>query len=248
MRRRKRRYLWLPAQGIAGAAAENPTLNGLYGGDFFDINIPNDGTVVTVTRDITFDQPPEETNTGAINVNTPMAVFLRSAYMLRRVVGHLFASIFNIDPGADDINACIATYGMLVARADEADPTRPVLAATNGERTVNYSPQHVDNLVEPYIFQRTWVLGNAQRRTAAPGVNGVQFPSTNAQYGSAREGTHLDAKTMRRVDGDNRLWHVVSVRTYPVGTVSTTSTTRFSLTTQLRLLGRATPLRRQGSF
>jgi len=140
---------------------------------------------------------------------------------------------------------------MFVARADEATEIaavpQPIGATTQAQINENYSPQNVDNVREPWIFHRNWVLGAASRAAAAPGDGIAHFPTNNSGYGSAYEGTFVDQKTIRKIEGDNRLWHVLSARTMPQNALHD-GTNLIIMTSMLRLLGRPARTRQKGAF
>lgn len=46
------------------------------------------------------------------------------------------------------------------------------------------------------------------------------FPPTTAHYGSIMDGPHIDAKSVRRVGNDERLWFAVSAVNFPLVTQS----------------------------
>jgi len=174
--------------------------------DELTVTVPQSGLVTAAIVDVTFDSPMD-TSVGTATVQTPMSDFLRSSYMLRRICGSIFVSLTNTAGiGADDASAVAVTYALFVARSDETnDNAIPIGAGNQAEINQNYGPQQADNVREPYIFQRSWILGNQSLFAARPTVGAVRFPFNNAGYGSAYEGTFVDQKTLRRVDGDNRL-------------------------------------------
>lgn len=217
--------------------------------DEFNVNVNQNGTVTSSILDVTFDFP-RDTALASTAVDSPMAEFLRGAYMLRRVVGSVFVSLsLPLGIGADDLTGAAVTYGLFVARADEVnDNAIPIGAGNQAEINQNYNPQNNENVREPYIFQRSWILGT-NNVASRPGEGAIRFPMNNAGYGSAMEGTHVDQRTLRRIEGDNRLWHIVSVRNYPLREVHTTGNPFVRVNTALRFLGRpASMARAKGSF
>jgi len=247
-RRRRRRFLWLPTLGISGSGT-NPEQNQVSY-DSFTVTVPVDGQVNSIIKDVLPDHPADITTGPGSPVTANMADFLRTGYMLRRIVGNVFSHLTITASGTLPLNAVIVTYAMWVARIDEleAGGLLPIGAQTGGAAIENYDPQFIDNVREPYIFVKNWVFGNILRR--ASGLGEATFPMNNGEYGSAMEGTFMDQKTLRRVDGDNRLWHSVSVRRYPIGDFTAGDFTALvNLTSCLRYLGRpATMARTKGSF
>jgi len=243
-RRRRRRFYWLPNLGIQGATGGGLVAQTeIMSHDFLTALVQTNGGVTTAITDVTFDDP-RGANLADTAVTTPMAEFLRSGYMLRRVVGNLFVHPI-VTSSPEGYSAAIVTFAMFVARADEAtDNIAPIGSLTGPEQTQNYDPTHNDNVREPYLFRRTWILGTPFT-TTGDGTN--KFPTTNAGYGSAYEGTFVDQKTLRRVDGDNRLWAVLSARNYPVGAAHT-STVSIRAHFDFRYLGRPISTAKRGAF
>jgi len=241
-RRRRRRWYWLPNRGIAGASgAVDQTEK--TSADFLVVNLNTNGTVATAIDSVTFDNPQDTSLAGA-GADQPMADFLRNAYMLRRIVGNVFVHPI-VASAAEGYAGVFCTFGMLVARADEiADGAIPIGTFTQAEINQNYGPQHTDNVREPYIFRRSWILSTPRQDA---NVGPEHFPATNAGYGSAYEGTFVDQKTLRRIDGDNRLWAVFSARTYPVGSAHS-ATVSYTAFFDFRYLARPTSTAKSGAF
>lgn len=218
--------------------------------DEFTVTVPQSGLANSAIRDVTFDFPRDEA-LASIGVDQPMADFLRSSYMLRRICGNVFVSVSNVTGvGGDDLSAVAVSYAMFVARADEVNNHAiPIGAGNAQEIQQNYNPQSALTVREPYIFVKNWILGNSSLFAARPTSGPVRFPQTNATYGSAMEGTFIDQKTLRRISDDNRLWHIVSVRGYPLREVHTTGNLVVTVNPALRYLGRpASGTRARGSF
>jgi len=248
-RRRRRKFSWLPTQGLLGAAGGVAQVEHVSW-DGFIVPASPAGTTFVDIRDVTFDVPADLA-IPSTSTQTPMADFLRSGYMLRRVCGNVFVDLSNESAvGGDDLSAVAVTYAMFVARADEnVDNTLPIGAGTLAEAIQNYGPQNGDNVREPFIFVKNWILGNNSLFAARPTSGAVRYPQTNAGYPGGMEGTFLDQKTLRRIDGDNRLWHCVQTRGFPLGQIHTTGNINISVSTQLRFLGRPVAMSRtKGSF
>jgi len=240
-RRRRRRFFWLPNLGIAGSTsglAQDEKMSW----DFLTVTIPGNGTVNTSITDVTFDDP-SDTSAAGTTANRPMADFLRSGYMLRRVVGHLFV---NFEPitAVELIQAVACTFGLFVARADETNDNQiPIGAGNQSEINQNYGPQNNDNVREPYLFRRSWIIGNPLATAVGPS----RYPPTSADYPSGLDGSFVDQKTLRRVDGDNRLWAVFSARTFPIG-LAHSGNAQMRATFDFRYLGRPISYSKKGSF
>jgi len=246
-RRRRTKYQWLPLQGRNGPTGlgdENDTY-----WDEFIVSVPTNGGVNSTIIDVTFDTPQD---VRTVATTDPMDNFIRTGYILRRVVGNVYVhSIISNNGSVNPISGCAVTYGMFVARADEESEAggapQPIGATTQAQINANYCPQGVDNVREPWLFHRNWVLGAAARAGAAPGDGLAHFPTNNGAYGSAYDATFVDQKTIRKIEGDNRLWHIVSVRNLPINALHD-GANQITVTVMLRLLGRPARTRQRGAF
>lgn len=230
--RRRTRGTWFPTIGtpIDTEFFPDETLSGRA----FQITIatPNITTAIT---EVTFDAP-QDGDSAASSIET-LTEIIGSEYILQRIVGKCFISrLSTISAGGRDENpAVLVGAGFFVARAnDEAvggGTATPIGSATQAERRDNYSPIENDVIREPWIWRRTWILGNAARGNVSnPALGGTagtapatiaevgNYPATTATYGSVLDGPHIDSKVKRRVSQENRLWFVVSATTWPVNT------------------------------
>lgn len=256
MRRTKRRarYTWLPTLGTAGPAETDDNSSGRA----FTLTIPQDTSSNVIISAITFDEPLEgdDAVTG-----TPLGTILGNEYFLKRIVGKLFLAVSgqrqtNNDPST--VISALVGAGFFVARANDTSQGAgsPIGSATLSERQENYSPLSEDAIREPWIWRRTWILGNpnfADRERAVAAANqsslGLPFskaPSTNMEYGSVLDGPHIDAKTARRIKQDERLWFVIAGRSTPGLTAPVTDSLDVQGYLDFRLLG-ALRKARQGS-
>lgn len=128
-----------------------------------------------------------------------------SAYRLRRIVGKVFAGMEqNIPPqGSTYPMACLLTVAYEIIRVDEAAGA-PLRAADA------YSPQDLDNIQDPFIWRRSWVLTNDFGGNAQAQPFWQWAPRGTPDYGSAWDGPHIDARTARRVSDEERLIALVS--------------------------------------
>lgn len=126
----------------------------------------------------------------------------QSAYRLRRIVGKIHVGITQ---GAFEglTTEVIVTAGLIVLRVHQVAAESVPLNATTEE----YSTQMLQNWADPWIWRRTWVLGNIPQEAA----NAFPFyPETNATAGSALDGPHVDAKTARIIGPEERLFLVIT--------------------------------------
>lgn len=217
-RARKRRFrgVWFPNLGTAGPGAD---IDDDDVGLFIQFTLPTvaQGATFpsqTFVTPLTFDLIDEE---QAVEGADYLSDLIGSEYVLRRIVGDCFVSrdiTFNSGASAA---AVLVRAGFFVAR--QADSTQgenlPIGANTDAELRENYSPSNVATIREPWIWRKTWILGNNGRTPAGgdPVIDGLnRHPATNTQYNGAMSNSRIDAKTLRRVGQDDRLWFAITAR------------------------------------
>lgn len=214
-RRKKSRGTWLPNLGTAGSAAN---LDDDDLGLWFQFVLPavvGGGAFATQTLvlPLTFDSIRED---DADELDTNLADIIGSEYILRRIVGNLF---FDRDTATDSTTGNTGGYsavkisaGFFVARQADSSQNRdlPIGAQTADEIRENYSPSQNAVVREPWIWRRTWLLGRpeADGSNSSPGG----FPSSNVYYNGGTSNQYVDAKTIRRVGQDDRLFFVAAAR------------------------------------
>lgn len=127
-----------------------------------------------------------------------MADFVGSAYTLQRIVGKAFVGRLSSDT-LDLEGPCMTGLGFFVARADATNPNLPAGALES------FDPLLSNNMMEPWIWRRTWILGHAVD------LSGVVYPSSSCWYGSVLDGPHIDSTVKRRINDDDRLWMVMAM-------------------------------------
>jgi len=223
-RRRRTRGAWFPTigteVGVPGIGSVNAS------GRAFALTLASN-TISTAVTPLTFDVPFEGDFISP-GVDS-LADVLGSGYLLRRVVGKVFAArVSALDPTteSDDNPAVLFCAGLLVARANDASSgggqDTPIGSATATELNDNYSPLEVDTIREPWIWRRTWILGRSgsafspsETLQQINNATNAAFPASTALYGSVADGPHMDSKIKRLVTGDNRLWLAVSATPFP---------------------------------
>lgn len=195
-RRRKPTVAWLPLLG-----------QGANSGDSFitsSIGV-NTSTIATTIHSLLPDYPAESVQNVQVE---SLADYQASGYRLHRVVGKFFACMDqrqSVDQTIYPAWALLAA-GLMVLRVDATNGA-PLQAAT----PLNYSPLNRDNTRDPWIWRRSWLLSDSFANIGANIDIGTQeFPRTNAEYGSAWDGPHIDQKTNRRVSAEERLFLIVS--------------------------------------
>lgn len=141
----------------------------------------------------------EATFTGAPNPTGLLATALVNGFTAKRVVGSIFCAI----GGSGTVGGVVAAAGLTVIRGDSSSNTAGLPAGDD-----SYNPLKEAGAQRRWLWRRVWMLGNFQDGTASHGT--FNFPTTNAGYGSVREGTHIDWKGGARVGYGERLAWVFS--------------------------------------
>lgn len=220
MRRRKTRYQWLFNTGSTGPTAD--IADTTSGRELNVAVVAGGGASSIAVTDLLNDTNSDDETTRAL----PMGVYQNNEYFIKRIVGKFFCSIV---PQANDSNSALVGLGLFIARAGDEDgganaSFRPIGVSaaattfgTDPQAVLNYSPLSEESIREPWIWRRTWVIGNP---TGTQFAAARQFPSSTAGYGSVADGGHIDAKTARRVKDGERLFAALAVRAFPVNSTA----------------------------
>lgn len=200
--RRKSRVTWLPSINTNVVSAAGTQSHFYFdNGTISNLNYERSSQMYTLIPDY----PASAIRASAPNIPS-LGDWEGSAYLLRRIVGKAVISVNNTpppDPQAQTYPALAAiTLCFMICRVDEA--TGAPLRAADG-----YSPQALNNVQDPFIWRRTWVLQNDFASSAAL-AGRYQYPRCNADYGSIQDGPHIDAKTRRRVADEERVIAILS--------------------------------------
>lgn len=229
-RKRKPTVAWLPLLGQGQGSNRSYIADGLA--------IAFNGDIVTAVHSLVPDYPAESVQNVQVE---SLADYQESGYRLRRVVGKIYVAANQyVGDGQNTYptNALVGA-GLIVLRVD-ATTGAPLRAATPSY----YSPLDRDNTRDPWIWRRTWLVSNSFAVPPGVSVSGnLEFPRTNAEYGSAWDGPHIDQKTARKVSAEERLFLVISTQWPQFGTPGTqdggvvyTYEARY-LTSPLRVMG-----------
>lgn len=208
MRKRKAKVTWLPVDinnrlGTAPVAVTNPEIGSSH---FIQaLTGPPLGDPATTSElPIVFDQSGSGLVFGAgLLENQSLADITQSGYRLRRIVGKLFfgcgQSAVRI---AGDVTTVIVTAGIIVRRVDANGVS--LATAGGGGLQLQSNTATLDNIMDPWIWRRSWMLSNLLDPV---NNDGLIFPTTsNISYGSALDGAHIDQKTARIVGPEERLF------------------------------------------
>jgi len=148
----------------------------------------------------------EPANVDNLQTSTPgifpglLGLTVTNSYLIKRIIGSLFVGATR-DTTALGVTGVLAFAGIFVERVSKDGQILNAPA---------WDGLNDDSAQKSWMWRRTWQLGSWNR---APG-QWFDFPSSNASYGSMREGTHVDVKSKRRVGYEERLWLGVGARVF----------------------------------
>jgi len=201
----------------------------------FLTDVQQDGSTITVAFPLTFDFPFDPSSVTPQTAS--LADFVGSAYILQRIVGKVTVGWSPpLDPEDVMPDNIICAAGFFVAKADDTNPNIPAMSVAQ------YDVLSENNMMEPWIWRRTWTLGNPTN------LRGVSWPSGNMWGGSVMDGPHLDAKIRRRVQDDDRLWFAVSAASLTALTDPSLNPGVLLWTLDYRLLGTLRKNKNQSAF
>lgn len=209
-RRRKPAVAWLPLIGQGDQSGFSYIAS--------TIGVATGGALSTTIHSLVTDVPAEAAQTVQVQ---SLADYQESGYRLRRIVGKLYCS-YEQSVGTEGVTiypeACLVGAGLIILRVDPTNGA-PLMAATPSY----YSPLALNNTRDPWIWRRTWLLSNDFADEGVVRSAMEEFPRTNAEYGSAYDGPHIDQKTARRVSTEERLFLIVSTSAPQNGLVDNTA-------------------------
>lgn len=253
-RRRRTRHTWLPT--IGDLFDDENVVTATQVGTF---QVPATGLIATEIIPLTADTPAEPVD--ATVTGHTMADIVGSEYILRRIVGkiHIFPQ-WAFATAFTHVSGMRVAAGFFVARAEDTnvDAALPVGAGNNDPTAINrsYSPLALSTMREPWIWRRKWIFGNyleeariknlAAQNSATQIIGYEAAVPNNTWAGSVLDGPHIDAKTVRRVGQDDRLWFAISAQAVDQPPASTNIPLTYEL--DYRLLGSLRKAKQRGAF
>lgn len=254
--RKRRRGTWLPILGTIRNQGEGEepihvtlrrlSLQVVAGDDGFDNPVSG---IVPLTTDEP--QEPDEQSTDTHG----MGAFINNEYIISRIVGQLFVSRDSLASSPGGIISWPAIHicaGVFVARAADGQSalTDAVPAGwTAAEAGRLYSPSETQNIREPWMWRRSWILGLGVTNPTEASETIVSafstFPMNNTLYPNMSD-HRVDIKSKRRVRLDERLWLVVTAM--PVTNALGNAQSFVEVTADLRIFGNIVKAKNQGSF
>jgi len=152
-----------------------------------------------------------------------------SGYRLRRIVGKIWVGARQVDENVPPAFICTAAFIVL-----RVDPTSGLPLAIPG----NYYAGSIRQSGDPWIWRRSWVVGNFAATNASGGfANGSSFNggSNWGTVGGVADGPHVDQKTARVVGPEERLFLTLNTTILEQGDPQLTGSVRYVW--DLRVLG-----------
>lgn len=233
-RKRRNTGIWLPVLGTEpNEATSSHVRSVILALDSDAVYANGENAVISML----VDTPKNRTSVGP---TSDISEVVGNEYFLSRLVGKIN---IGVDQQSDTIdptggiptrsNWAVQVFaGFFIAQADDNSPTLAIGEATNDG--INYQVDGVDNIRQPWIWRRSWLLQPAYLKEGRTGwfigqqVNSIasqpdgnnfpiwDYPSNNGSYGtSSFDGAHFDQKTKRRVRQEDRLWLGITARGYP---------------------------------
>lgn len=233
-RRNKPKVVWLPQTNANSLGAGDS----VYQLAVIEINGAT-GTSSTFEIPLVLDS----SQSAVFTTDSSLADIESSGYRLRRIVGKLYAECAQTPrvPGTVTPTSAIVTAGIIVRRASFDGLS---YASQVGDAEINTGL--IDNTGDPWVWRRTWTLGNnnaAQllNNDGGGGLESLQhFPTNNfyAYAGGNADGTHIDQKTARVVGPEERLFMDVSATILgEANPLAGSSPITIALWTDIRVLG-----------
>lgn len=153
------------------------------------------------------------TSKGVADPENTLADIEQSGYRLRRIVGKIGISCLQgAATLAGDASIFHVTAGFIIRRSQVADGSSDALRASTPATTDGIDVASLQNVMDPWIWRRSWDIADRSAAAAALDPNVDAFAPSNYNYGAGIfDGPHVDAKTARIVGPEERLFLDVTV-------------------------------------
>lgn len=231
-RRRGRRATWFPVIGVGTTPGEQITL------DSVEYTVDVLGTANVDAR-VVIPDGSAYLDTDVTQDHTLRDYVEGQTCIIERIVGKIVWQAFQFSPPNEDTTAgaiaCCTAFAVLPAGRD-GTPDIP---------SNEYDPFLTNNSAQPWLWRRTWVLGNNLAETDV-GVGFYTNPASNEFFASVADGPHIDTKgTKRAIRREQRLYQINSVR----GMTDVSSMDGAArCTTDLRVIGRMVKSTNRSTF
>jgi len=191
-KRTKPRVVWLPPTDVNPINGQAPD-SGLKAFIVEVTNVsPNGIAVGEIPLVIDSQDDPLDPATSLADIES-------SGYRLRRIVGKIFVLCLPSDES--QILAVVVTAGLIIRRSNPVDGKSYASLTLDPELS---HPAQIPNYGDPWIWRRSWLLGNTDGGLTVP------LPPDNLFF-SALDGPHVDQKTARIVGPEERLFLNVGI-------------------------------------
>jgi len=181
-RRRKRSNgLWLPqAFEVGGSTVFSVKILGTGPGAFY-------GAVGEIVQGSGYFNTLTESSLSGGPGGLSLAA--QQGWIAKRIVGSIFVGVGN--------TAGASATATVVCGAAIFHETVSLNNALETGHFDKYNPLNQETAQTRKLWQRVWVLNNPYYTPDEVGIlaAGVNFPTTNVEYGSIREGSHVDVKS-----------------------------------------------------
>lgn len=229
-RRNKPRVVWLPqtnANSVGDGTSSYQTFFVAASG------VAGDTAVGEIPLVLDAQQSPLDTN------DPSLSDIESSGYRLRRIVGKIYAQCAQSVKTADTdaVLSGLVTVGIMVRRASQS--TGQSVGFIAGQ--VNIDPTIIDNTSDPWVWRRTWWLGNNGAllglQSDDTALNPVPINNFGGYGSGIYDGPHIDQKTARIVGPEERLYLTAAVTILVPGSSSAAEPLVVGFVTDLRVLG-----------
>lgn len=213
-KRRKAKVIWLPSDiNNRLATAPSPATIGTQSQTIIAVFTANPlgATPVTAEIPIVKDFAGGGIASFITDPNSTLSDLENSGYRLRRIVGKLnFIVNQNVATIAGDPTQFLVTAGFIIRRID---PNLGTSLASVGAAGLDINVTTFDNIMDPWIWRRSWLLADQSVAATALNPSAAVTPGSNMQSyaGGNSDGPHVDAKTARVVGPEERLFLSVTV-------------------------------------
>lgn len=226
-RRSKPRVVWLP-QTNANSIGD--------GSQVYQLAILN---VTSATGDVGQAELPMvlDAQESAVTDAASLSDIESSGYRLRRIVGKVWVQCIQSAVELDTGSTYVVTAGFIVRRCDTATGASFAVLADATPPFPNIDPGKIDNSGDPWIWRRSWILGNNNSLSATQTFQLMPTRNFGDDYGGGiAEGPHVDQKTARIVGPEERLFLDVTATCLGESIATPALQVQFAVFTDIRVL------------
>lgn len=233
-RRNKPRVVWIP---VTNANSTDGLSTGRSAIQFQSFQCVSDTPGSTAVLEIPC--VLDGSNNQPLDPASSLADIESSGYRLRRIVGEIYIDcVQNVLATGEGGALFQVTAGFIIRRTD---PITGASLASQATTTQALALDDIENGMDPWIWRRSWRMGNSQVFAAGSALTDETFRSApHDNYtrgnGSLYTGPHVDQKTARIVGPEERLFLGVQASLMLPDTAGAVPVT-FLVASSLRVLG-----------